>query len=58
MAVRVHHANLELADRGAEAAFRADAALAAGVNTYRGHVTCEPVATSQDRPYQPLDELL
>jgi alanine dehydrogenase len=49
---------LRLVENGPEAAFRADPALAAGVNTYRGHVTCKPVAEAQDRSYRPLDELL
>lgn len=49
---------LRLVQEGPEAAFRADPALASGVNTYRGHVTCRPVAESQGREYRPLDELL
>jgi alanine dehydrogenase len=49
---------LALAGRGVEAAVRADPGLHAGVNTYAGHITCLPVAESQDRPYKPLDELL
>ena len=36
----------------------ADPGLGDGVNTYRGHITCRPVAESQDRPYRPLAELL
>ncbi len=47
-----------LANKGAEAACLADPHLAAGVNTYRGHITCQPVAESQGRPYRPLSELL
>jgi alanine dehydrogenase len=49
---------LALAGRGVEAAVRADRGLFEGVNTYRGHITCEPVAQSQDRPFTPLDQLL
>jgi len=49
---------LRLVEHGPEAAFRKDPGLAAGVNTYKGAVTCEPVAASQDRPYTPLNELL
>ncbi|MFQ5744622.1 MAG: alanine dehydrogenase [Acidobacteriota bacterium] len=47
-----------LAREGLEQACRQDSALAAGVNTYRGHVTCEPVAISQERTYRPLAEIL
>jgi alanine dehydrogenase len=47
-----------LADRGVVEAVRADPGLADGVNTYRGHITCRPVAESQSRPYEPLDKLL
>ena len=49
---------LALAAHGAEAAARRDPGLAAGFNTYRGHITCRPVAESQDRPYRELGELL
>ena len=49
---------LALANLGVEAAVRADPGLYAGVNTYRGHITCQPVAESQNRPYADLDELL
>lgn len=49
---------VRLVKAGPEAAFRADAALAGGVNTCRGHVTCAPVAASQGRAYTPLSELL
>ena len=49
---------LRVANEGFEAAVRADAALRRGVNVYRGTVTHEGVATSLDRAYTPLDELL
>ena len=49
---------LALADKGVVKAVREDAGLYNGVNTYAGHITCEPVAESQDRPYKPLTELL
>ena len=39
-------------------AVQEDAGLYNGVNTYAGHITCEPVAASQDRPFKPLTELL
>ncbi len=47
-----------LADKGVVEAVKADPGLAEGVNTYRGHITCKPVAESQDRPHKPLAELL
>ena len=47
-----------LADKGVVEAVKADPGLADGVNTYRGHLTCKPVAESQERPYTPLAELL
>ncbi len=49
---------LALAGRGVEEAARVDPALAAGFNTYRGAITCRPVAESQGRPYRELSELL
>lgn len=48
----------KLAELGVDDALRQDPALAQGVNTYKGHVTCEPVATSQSRPCAELSELL
>jgi alanine dehydrogenase len=47
-----------LADRGPMGAARADAGLLAGINTFRGHITSEPVAHSQDRAYHPFAELI
>ena len=47
-----------LAERGLSAACAADSGLAAGVNTYREHITCEAVASSQGRTFTPLSELL
>jgi alanine dehydrogenase len=49
---------LRLADLGPEAALRADPGLARGLNTYDGHVTYEPIAQAQGRPYTPVDRLL
>lgn len=49
---------MRLVDRGFEVVCREDPSFAAGVNTYRGHVTCEPVAESQGRDHTPLEELL
>jgi alanine dehydrogenase len=49
---------LALANKGIRQAVLEDAGLLAGVNTYRGHITCEPVAESLGRPYRPLQDLL
>ena len=48
----------KLVGSGVEGALREDAALALGVNTHRGHVTCAPVAASQGRAHTPLGEFL
>jgi alanine dehydrogenase len=45
---------LKIADQGLSAAIRADAALARGVNTYGGHVTCAPVAVAHGLTYVPV----
>ncbi len=49
---------LKIANQGVRAAVGADPHLKRGVNTYGGHITCQPVAESQGRPYTDLDELL
>ena len=49
---------LKIADLGVREAVGSDPHLRRGVNTYAGHITCEPVAASQDRPYTDLDDLL
>ncbi|HEY0783757.1 MAG TPA: alanine dehydrogenase [Thermoanaerobaculia bacterium] len=49
---------LALANKGVRQAVLDDAGLLAGVNTFQGHITCEPVAESLGRPYRPLSELL
>jgi len=49
---------LALANKGAVQAVLEDPGLLAGVNTFGGHITCEPVAESLGRPYRPLLELL
>ncbi len=49
---------LALAERGVAEATAADPGLLAGVNTYRGEITCRPVAESLGRPYRPLSDLL
>ncbi len=47
-----------LANLGFEKAIRGNAGLAEGVNVYKGEITYEAVATSQDRKYTALAELL
>jgi len=49
---------LDLADKGLRKAVLDDPGLLAGVNTYEGKITCQPVAESQDRAYTPLMDLL
>jgi len=49
---------VKIADKGLVAAVREDAALAKGINTYQGHVTCEPVAQAHKLEYTPLSKLL
>jgi alanine dehydrogenase len=47
-----------LANLGFEKAVRGNAGLAEGVNVYKGEITYEAVATSQDRKYRALSDLL
>lgn len=47
-----------LAGLGFEAAVRSDPALALGVNTYQGCLTCQPVAEAFGMDYAPLSSLL
>ncbi len=49
---------VDIVRKGFAAACRDDAALAAGVNTHDGHVTCAAVADSQGLEFTALDELL
>jgi len=48
---------IKLANKGMDAV-RENKALAKGVNTYKGYLTYEGVATSLDLVYKPLEELL
>jgi alanine dehydrogenase len=48
----------ELAGEGLERACAANPGLAAGVNTYRGEITCAAVAESQNRPWRALTSCL
>jgi alanine dehydrogenase len=43
---------LLLAGKGLEEACRRSKALGEGVNTYQGHITCEAVAESQNKPWR------
>src|ERR1700733_7491396 len=47
---------LRLATLGPKAAIQADDGIRDGVTTYNGTLTCEPVATSQKRPWTPVRE--
>jgi len=47
-----------LAEQGFAEAVRRSPALASAVNTYRGALTCQAVAESQQRPFTPLEALL
>jgi alanine dehydrogenase len=49
---------LKIADHGLVKAAKADRALALGINTYKGHVTCEGVAQARQTEYVPVDRLL
>ena len=42
---------VEIADHGLSGAARADRALMRGINTSRGHLTCEPVARAHGLPH-------
>jgi alanine dehydrogenase len=49
---------LQLANVGLERAASESAAIAGGVNTYRGHITCAAVAESQSKHWRELKSLL
>lgn len=49
---------IDLANKGVQQAVKDDRGLWDGVNTYQGHITCAPVAESQDRPYRDLADLI
>ncbi|MCL2380762.1 MAG: alanine dehydrogenase [Treponema sp.] len=52
------HYGLKIAGLGLEAAAKADEGLALGVNCYKGHLTCEPVAQDFGMTYTALDSML
>ncbi len=49
---------MRLAKLGAKAAILEDRGLSDGVNTYNGVLTCEPVAVSQNKPWEGILTLL
>jgi len=49
---------MEIANRGWREALRTDRALALGLNTHEGAVTCEPVAQAHGLAYTPLAQAL
>lgn len=49
---------LQLADKGPERALREDRTLLAGLNTYRGTISCEPVARAMMSEFVPAPKLI
>ena len=49
---------LEIASRGLEGACQHSAAICQGINVHHGHITCPPVAESQNLPYTDLKTVL
>ncbi|MEO8874870.1 MAG: alanine dehydrogenase [Polyangiaceae bacterium] len=49
---------LKIAENGIAAAAKKDKALEKGINTYQGHVTCEPVAQAHKMEFVPTSKLL
>ncbi len=49
---------LKIADQGLVAAAKADKALEKGINAYKGHITCEPVAQAHKMEFVPTAKLL
>lgn len=49
---------LRLAREGPKQAILSDDGIRDGVNTFNGMLTCEPVASSQKKPWKPVRELL
>ncbi len=49
---------LKIADNGLVEAAKTDRALALGLNTYQGHVTCEGVAKAHNVEFVPVERLL
>ena len=49
---------LKIADNGLVAAAKKDKALEKGINSYQGHITCEPVAQAHKMEYVAIGKLL
>jgi alanine dehydrogenase len=49
---------VKIAEHGLVAAAKKDKALEKGINTYQGHVTCEPVAQAHKFEFVPTSKLL
>ncbi|MEO6418394.1 MAG: alanine dehydrogenase, partial [Polyangiaceae bacterium] len=49
---------VKIADAGIAAAARADKALERGINCYKGHITCEPVAQAHKMEFVQASKLL
>jgi alanine dehydrogenase len=49
---------LQIAGKGAECAMLEDVGLLAGLNTYQGKITCEPVALAMNTEYAPARKLI
>jgi alanine dehydrogenase len=49
---------MALANKGVERAVAETPGLLPGVNTFKGHITCGPVAESQDKPFKSFEELI
>jgi alanine dehydrogenase len=49
---------VKIAEHGLVAAAKKDKALEKGINTYQGHVTCEPVAQAHKMEFVPTSKLL
>ena len=49
---------LEIANLGWRAALKADPALAGGLHTHEGALTCEPVAEAHGLPYTPVSQVI
>ncbi len=49
---------LALANKGVERAVAERAGFLPGVNTFKGHITCAPVAESQGKPWTPFADLI
>jgi alanine dehydrogenase len=47
---------VKIAENGIIKAAKADRALALGINTYAGHVTCEGVAQAHKLEYVPVEK--